>query len=116
MSAGTVARRTVAPIVCAPWCEDGDGHGAALGRADQRCRSGWVKVTQTLEPQWESSRGHWHPTTVDVEAERGPLHPPGVVLYRITDREDVEMHLTASEARAVAANLLAAADLVDGAS
>jgi hypothetical protein len=29
---------TLPPIVCAPWCEDGDGHTDALFREDQVCR------------------------------------------------------------------------------
>lgn len=32
------------PIVCTPWCEDGDGHVTATYPDDQHCRAGYVEI------------------------------------------------------------------------
>lgn len=33
----TTERPKLPPIVCAPWCEDGDGHAREFMREDQTC-------------------------------------------------------------------------------
>jgi hypothetical protein len=33
----TTERHPLPPVVCAPWCEDGDGHTGSLFREEQTC-------------------------------------------------------------------------------
>jgi len=105
--------RAVAPIVCAPWCRDGDGH-ASEHQDDQRCSSAPQKVLRTLAPQWGDTDGGWHPSEAEVFVERGPSFPLAVVLYECGD-QDYEVRLTPAEARSLAAHLIAGADLAEAA-
>ena len=38
MTTTTATPTTLPPIVCAPWCEEGDGHVNEMFREDQACR------------------------------------------------------------------------------
>jgi hypothetical protein len=46
----TTERRTLPPIVCAPWCEDADGHPDTFLREDQTCWGPATYVDLSLEP------------------------------------------------------------------
>jgi hypothetical protein len=37
MTTDYTARPSIPPIVCAPWCEDGDGHPHERSEGDQVC-------------------------------------------------------------------------------
>jgi hypothetical protein len=108
----TTDRMTAPPIVCATWCRDGDGHADDLFREDQKCTSESLTLVQSLEPKWGDIEGGWNAREVETFVERGPMHPSAVIIYEAGG--DVELHLTASEARQLAANLIASADMLDG--
>jgi hypothetical protein len=105
-------REKVAPIACAAWCRDGDGHGNDLFREDQRCTSEPLTLVQSLEPKWVDIEAAWHAREIETFAQQGPTCPQAVIIYETDD--DVELHLTASEARQLAAHLIASADMLDG--
>jgi hypothetical protein len=46
----TTERHTLPPIVCTPWCEDGDGHPDNFLREDQTCWGPSTYVDLSLEP------------------------------------------------------------------
>lgn len=108
----SMTRTAPAPIVCAAWCADGNGHGDEAFDRDQRCTSAPQKVRRTLAPQWGGTDGEWHPTEVEVFLVRGPSWPLAVVLYECGE-QDYEVYLTPAEARALAAHLVKAADLAE---
>ena len=108
----TTERPRVAPITCAPWCRDGDGHPGEWSEDDQRCTSEPVKLLRSLASQWEDCGGGWNPTEAEVFAQRGPTTPLAVVLYECGE-QDYEVAFTPAEARALAARLIAAADLAE---
>lgn len=100
-----------ARIVCKSWCQDGDGHGKEMGIEDQRCESEHTHTPLTLEPMWEASDGSWHQQTLDVWTQGGPCFPLAVMIYE-TERDAV-FTLTPAEARALAAQLIAAAGVAE---
>jgi hypothetical protein len=108
----TTDRTTVPTIVCASWCRDGDGHADDLFREDQKCTSESLTFIQSLEPKWVDIENDWHAREVETFVEQGPSHPQAVIVYEAGG--EVELRLTASEARQLAAHLIACADLLDG--
>lgn len=107
----TTATTTHAPIVCAPWCSAGDGHSSDH-RDDQRCESEPESLTRSLASQWYDGLGGWHPTVTQVFVRRGPKFPLAVVLYECGE-QDYEVALRPAEARALAAHLVAAAEIAE---
>ncbi|MGC5628185.1 DUF6907 domain-containing protein [Georgenia sp. Z1344] len=107
----TTTRPKVPPIVCQPWCRDGDGHGDESGIDDQRCQTESTNVVSSLTPRWDAG-GTWYDTELEVFAISGPRVHPAVVLYSTCG--DFEWHLTASEARTIATALRERADALEG--
>ncbi|CAN5119763.1 hypothetical protein BH11ACT1_BH11ACT1_19180 [soil metagenome] len=107
----TTERKTVPPIVCAPWCRDGDGHGNDMFVEDQKCSSDSWTFVQSLEPKWIDIEGIWHAREVEVFVEQGPRNPQHVVVYE--QGGEVELRLTASEARDLASALVQRAVLLE---
>jgi hypothetical protein len=108
---------TISPIVCAPWCQDGDGHPNEHALEDQTCWGDAGYVPLSLEPADVDQAGDPYPARVGAMAHR--LHPRAAAeVYLHADlpewNMDVAVHLTAEEARALAEALTAAADQVDG--
>ena len=103
------------PIACTTWCSeaetDGEGHQDDHPH-DQACRSEYLDVTRTLAPQWRDAAGEWQEQITQVYAISGPQWHPQVVIYDY-GASDVEMPLTASEARTMARHLLHCADLLE---
>lgn len=101
------------PVVCAPWCRDGDGHTRESFEDDQRCNSAHVSVPMTLRRPWTDDGERFTPYEVDVFTEAGRRYRPQIVVHEWAD--DVEWRFTAHEARALATVLVAAADNLDSA-
>lgn len=110
----TVTTRTRAPrtspIVCAPWCEQMDGHADESGIEDQRCSTTLGAVTLTLLPQVACCSGSFEPHRITVGTWAGPLRAPAVLLFEWG--EDAEYPLTADEARQIADLMYQAAALL----
>lgn len=108
-------------IVCALWCVEGDGHPDAACRADQCCHGVQPKVVLGLEPGAPA-----------LPMETAPSDAPGITVYAYKEwhglphvrlnvfREhvnrylsvDVDLDVTAAEARELARNLLEVADQI----
>ncbi|MGV0719008.1 hypothetical protein ABQE93_26770 [Mycolicibacterium sp. XJ662] len=91
------------PITCAPWCRAGDGHPDALFAEDQFCMGEWH-----VTPVSHDDDGG----KVSVLAYQKPGKLPDVDIEVEVDRPD-SLHLTPTEARSLAAALIAVADVVD---
>lgn len=107
------------PIVCAPWCTDGDGHPHVTGRGDQTCWGPAAYIEPSLEDVCLEGKQQCL-SRVGVMAYRGFNHYPAVYLHLdlvavpgrpYTDRN---LLLTTAEARTLAANLTRSADLIEG--
>jgi hypothetical protein len=118
MTADYPSRPSLPPIVCAPWCTDGDGHPHEHSEGDQVCwgdSSDSSYVHPSHEPASLEPNGAWL-TRVGVMAHRGFGEEPDVYLHveRFDPDYDVSVKLTADEGRQLAANLIEVADLIDG--
>lgn len=51
--------RTLPPVECAPWCEDGSGHTDAGASGDQYCRLTGEDVELSREQYVEWDKGVW---------------------------------------------------------
>lgn len=111
------------PVMCAPWCEDGDGHANAVFREDQTCWGPATYVDLSLEPTQDEAGAYlprfgaqayrWWPGAapcvyfhidgIKVPANRGGDCPL-----------DDSVHLTADEAIRLATALLKAAGDIKG--
>ena len=120
MSATTVQREHMPPVVCAPWCSDGDGHPEQLGRGDQLCHTRELLVEPLVrefrfgpaEIAWLDLPARYRaPDGYGVYARREPGRLDEVCLRHIGP--DTETFLTPNEARLVAAALIAAADTLE---
>jgi hypothetical protein len=119
-TATTTERPKMPPIVCTPWCDEGDGHTNQFMREDQTCWGPAAYVDLSLEPVEHDSYGvhvprigaqayrHWpgevpsvcvHLDGIQVPANRGGDCPL-----------DDSVHLTADEAVRLATALLKAAE------
>jgi hypothetical protein len=113
----TTTNPTISPIICAPWCEYGDGHPNEPFPQDQTCWGGATYVPLSLEPADVDQDGEPCPARVGAMAHRPHNEPPVVYLHTELHgwkQIDIGAHLTAVEARALAEALTAAADQVDG--
>jgi len=119
----TTERRTLPPIACTPWCEDGDGHPDTFIRDDQTCWGPATYVDLSLEPtqdetgaylprigalayrQWPGAAPcvYFHLDGIKVPANRGGDNPL-----------DDSVHMTADEAIRLATALLKAVEEVRG--
>jgi hypothetical protein len=106
-------RKGMPPIFCRPWCTDGTGHVGESTCLDQRCSSDPALITRSLEPMCEAVGGGWYPMALEVFCQEGRSYHPAVVLFSAPD--DVEVLLTADEARRLARSLEATAELLEGA-
>lgn len=110
-------------ITCAPWCTDGDGHPDAVCRADQCCHGVQTKVVLGLEAGAPSlplaaAIGDGSPgvTVYAYRAWHGLPHLRLNVFRLGPERHldvDVDLDVTAGEARELARHLLQLADQVD---
>jgi len=114
---GEVERARTVPVrPCAPWCTQGEAVHAAEHPEDRHCWSDHVELPRSLStPERITLPGDTEPTWVHdyvgVYARRKISGQQEVVLY--LPEEDADPHFTAGEARAIAAQLLAHADLID---
>jgi len=110
----TTPTRAAGRIICTSWCQDGDGHAAAVLAADQWC---WGPAVRIELPPYRfpltdpHTPGAIEDDTLDVFAARFPQDAGGfkhvVMLHHVA--LDDEIRLTRSQARELAANLLMAA-------
>jgi hypothetical protein len=115
----TTERLPLPPVVCAPWCEDGDGHTDEGYRGDQTCWGPATYVDLSLEDITRDDHGvyaqrigamayrHWR------EAPCVYVHLDGIELPANRGTLDDSLHLTAAEARQLASALLLAADSIE---
>lgn len=106
LTAPTGTPRTNQPTVtCKPWCIDGDGHPDVTDPGDQTCWSLEARTPAILEGQFVTVYNMANATPTEA------AYPPLVFLGE-NHRDGID--LTPSQARAVAASLIAAADQADG--
>ena len=98
------------PITCTPWCEDGDGHPHEVFRQDQWCRSEEVATLMVRDYQHRDGTSEVDLVAVSTVQFPGRLTE---VAIRHCAAED-EAFVSPAEARAIAAALIASADLADG--
>jgi hypothetical protein len=115
MTTDYTARPSIPPIVCAPWCEDGDGHPHERSEGDQVCWGDSSYVYPRHEPASIEPYGAWL-TRVGVMGRRGFDEEPLVYLHveRFHPFHDISVQLTADEVRQLAAHLIEVADEIDG--
>ena len=108
----TTTNSTISPVICKPWCEDQSGHTNAGCFDDQYCMSQEVKITASHYPAEMMIPGEvYEMDTFNVYA--GHYHKNSVTRV-ILGRGDSEfLHMTAVEARQVAAALIATADMIE---
>jgi uncharacterized protein DUF6907 len=108
---------TISPIVCTPWCTDGEGHPNEHFAGDQTCwGSSATYVALSRETADVDQDGNPYPARVGAMAHRPFNEAPVVYLHTELcgwKQIDTAAHLTAEEARALAAALTTAADQVD---
>ncbi len=113
MTGNRPTRPGLPPIVCTPWCTDGDGHTQAVSEGDQVC---WGEtgpyVFPVHEPAEIDSNGAWL-TRVGAMAYRGFGKDAVVYLHvaRSSPHADISVYLTANEARQLAARLVEVAGM-----
>ncbi|WP_027494464.1 hypothetical protein [Rhodococcus sp. JG-3] len=106
----------VIKIDCTSWCVDGDGHPTETGRADQNCYGIDNYVNLSLEEVEKDSYGSYS-SRLGVTPYRGFNQLPTAYLHvDLIQHElgniDRAVHLTATEARTLAAALLTVADTI----
>lgn len=110
-------------VQCAPWCADGDGHPDYFLRADQNCYGYQHKVVLALEPgapvlaPGEETVAYGAPgLTVYAYKEWHGLPHVRLNVFREHNNEhlsvDVDLNLTAAEARELATYLIEVAELI----
>jgi hypothetical protein len=113
----TTTNPTISPIICAPWCEYGDGHPNEHFPQDQTCWGSATYVALSLEPADVDQDGDPYPARVGAMAHR-PYNEAAVVNLHTElcgfKNIDTCAHLTPDEARALAEALTTTADQVDG--
>jgi hypothetical protein len=118
----------IPPVQCAPWCTNADGHIAEVMREDQTCWGAHHYVDLSLEDVDTTLTDKEYPFGYDVDAPRmGPCAYRGfnalpcVYLHlwlpgEGSDGVDMSVKLTAAEASQLAADLIAVAREIGGAS
>jgi hypothetical protein len=104
------------PIECMPWCENGDGHPTELSYVNQNCYSAGDYLRLPLNSRHIESSGDEEFASISVTAKRELVFLPCVHVHLMMPDPDVDVgvKLTAQEARWLAAELLARAELVEG--
>ena len=105
----TTEPTTLPPITCQSWCEDGDGHPHEVFRMDQWCRS--EEAATLLVRDYRHRDGTIEVDTVAVSTVLFPGRTAEVAI-RHTAPDD-EAFMSPAEARAIAAALIAAADVAE---
>jgi hypothetical protein len=109
--------------VCAPWCEDGDGHPDSLVRDEQTCWGPSAYVDLSLQDVTRDSSGVYVPRVGVMAYREWPavtpivyVHLDGIETHTGGRRDtlDESVHLTAAEAIALATALLKAAGEIKG--
>lgn len=97
---------------CQPWCDPGDGHPHRVMAEDQVCISGNGPIPRA-EPRHRATDD----LDITVDCYHSPGESPAVNLWIYGDYGnqfiDADPLLTATEARALAAALTHAADLIE---
>jgi hypothetical protein len=105
---------TVPPVTCEPWCIYGDGHPDCVLAEDQTCYTEeMIVAVPTYYPSVKGSGETYFSEIVDVYAAQTSGSPAHVDLSL---GESDTLKLSLSEARSIAAALIAAADLAEGGS
>ena len=99
---------SVPPIVCTKWCRYAGGHPCEHHVDDQSC----VSEERYVRPAVRATGGWKDFQTFVVHARRQSATSRADVVFW-EQSADCEQRLTVAEARALAANLLAAADLAE---
>ncbi|WP_027496247.1 hypothetical protein [Rhodococcus sp. JG-3] len=107
----------VIKVQCTPWCCAGDGHPDETARADQNCFGIDEYVDMTLEEIEQDSYGTYS-SRIGVTPYRGFNELPVAYLHidlihHELGNMDRALHLTAAEARALAAALMSVADTIE---
>lgn len=109
------ADEAVTPIVCQPWCREGDGHPDALFAADQHCWSEDRTIALTVNEPIDGGPLSWRRTSDPVAYAIVFLdNPPGEstsVCLGYADRFAIKF--TPTETRALAAALLEMANTAE---
>ena len=103
--------RQLPPITCQPWCEDGDGHPNEIFPEDQWCMSAEQTVQVSHYPSFKGPDGVFAPEEVTVYASQHQV-AAGTVTVSLGGADT--LLLSPAEARAIAAAMIASADLADG--
>jgi hypothetical protein len=85
-------RKFVPPVVCAPWCTDGDGHPRSGFAEDQRCYGEW-HITPAAFSDGEGGQ------VAAIAHRAGPETQADVCLNVSIGRIDVDVYVTADQAR-----------------
>lgn len=103
------------PIVCAPWCEQGDGHVEETHPNDQWCYGDLAEISLSQYPLVRMSDDTYRREWVEVQLSRDRHGPSLVVLGSIAAPAggEVEVNMLPAEARALAAALLNAAEVIE---
>ena len=107
-----LVRPNVAPVVCQPWCTDGDGHPDETLAEDQTCYSARTDVDLSRLPRVKMDDGEVVPQVLEVMLCSGPCQPTSVVLH--SEDLSICVDLTFKEARALADAFVAAVELAEG--
>ena len=102
---------TLPPVTCTPWCQYGDGHPREFMAEDQSCFTADTHISASLHDPVEMNDGTTAPEWVSVYGQA--WHHGMAPEIHLGQGEDGGMRLTVSEARQVAAALIAAADVIE---
>lgn len=97
---------------CEPWCTVGETAHHTHNPADRYCVSAETVVPRTLGKPEHRDDGQWVYDHVVVFSRR--MVHTGLHVALFLQEEDVDLELTADEARAVAAALIQHANLIEG--
>jgi hypothetical protein len=116
----TTTERPIPPVVCAPWCVDGDGHTNEAFRGDQTCWGYDTYVDLSLEDVTRDKYGVYV-QRIGATSHRRWGHTPCVYVHLDSielsaNRGTIDhaLHLTAEEAMSLAAALVKAAEDIRG--
>jgi hypothetical protein len=117
----TTERHPIPPIVCEPWCIDGNGHTNETGREDQTCWGPQTYVSLSREEVELDQYGTYEPRFGVMAYRQWPgtapcvyVHLDGITLPANRGTLDDSLHLTTEEAHTIGLALVKAAQDVRG--
>lgn len=101
-------RTNLPPIECAPWCEDGAGHGDRTSPEDQYCSALYLELELARDPVQVAEDGPYFRRTANLNLERDPFGEPYVSAYIQNG------NLTLDEAEEIGKRMLEQVELARG--